>query len=88
MSPINPDGTYSKDRPVSISERLVALVGTLKSNPLKTVTAALATLLMAFATAVAVWQISNGWLVGSPVVPMTFMAGLVAARLVTEVRWS
>jgi hypothetical protein len=88
MSPINPDGSVSRETPRGLLEWLVASVGALTSNPLKTVTAALGALLMAFALAVAVWQISSGWLVGSAVVPITFMAGLLAAKLAIEVRWS
>jgi hypothetical protein len=88
MSPINPDGSFSQEMPRGLLERLLLSVGALTINPLKTVTVAFGTLLMAFAVAVAVWQVAGGWLVGSPVVPITFMAGLVAARLAVEVRWS
>lgn len=88
MTPINPDGTISKDSLGSLLERMRVGVGELFANRFKAVTAALATLLIAFAVAVACWQIASGWLFLSPVVPITFMAGLVAAQLVTEARWS
>lgn len=88
MAPMNPDGTFAQEVGRSWLERLIIEVGALTSNPYKAVTAALATLLMAFAVGVALWQISSGWLVASPVVPITFAVGLVAVKLVTEAPWS
>lgn len=87
MSPINPDGTWSHPVQVSLLSRLMSLVAELTSNPLRLITLAFGTLLMAFATATVVWQIWSGWIVGSSVVPITFMAGLVATRLAVEVSW-